>query len=393
MKKILGLLMVCSLIVVCEDDYEHNPITETDVKPNTVSNVKVVPIRGGFDISYDLPTNKDVLYVKAVYSNSKGEEVEVKSSVYTDKMQILGFGNTEKRTVSLYTVNRSNKISESVSFSESPLTPPITLIQNKMTISQDFGGANFKWTNEEKKPVIVMLLAEGKDKRLKVVETIYSSQSEANFLLRGREPTPQKFAALIRDRYDNFSDTIYPVSANKLITPLLEERLDKKLFKEIFLPGDSTWDNYGKSYSNFYDDNIDTSINGKGRVPLPHIYSLDLGVTVKLSRFILFQRNKYNNSYKYGNFKRYKVYGVKELPEDSGNLDNWIFLRECETGARPSGRSYNTDEDKATAKKGHEFTFDNAPEIRYFRLVVTETFSGSTYTQAAEITLWGDVVN
>ena len=392
MKKILGLLLVCSLMVVCEDDYDHNPINKGGVKPNPVSNVKFVPIHGGFDISYDLSTSKDVLYVKAIYTNSKGKEAEVRSSNYTNKIQILGFGDTGERTVTLYTVSKSDKTSDPISFKGNPLTPPVTLIQNKITISSDFGGAKFKWTNKENTPIAIMLLAEGRDKKLEVAKTVYTSQSETDVSLRGREPTPQKFAVLIRDRYDNFSDTIYPTSVDKLITPLFEERLDKKLFNKIVLSDDTNWDAWGGNYSYFYDDKKEGIVHTQGNHPFPQIYSIDLGVIVSLSRFNLLQRQ--NHPFKHGNPKRYTVYGAKELPADDGNLDNWIFLRECES-IKPSGlpMGQNTDEDMAHFRSGDEFTFDDAPEIRYFRLAVTETWDGVAFINAAELTFWGSISN
>src|SRR3546814_9614526 len=60
-----------------------------------------------------------------------------------------------------------------------------------------------------------------------------------------------------------------------------------------------------------------------------------LPITVKLSRFILHQRQNTGFAFSHGNPKKFTVYGAKELPADDGNLDNWIKLRDCES-VKPS---------------------------------------------------------
>ncbi|SHJ33177.1 protein of unknown function [Arenibacter nanhaiticus] len=397
MKKIFSLLFVCLLLVVaCEEDYEHTPITIDGEAPAGVENVQFTPVYGGFRITYDLPKDSDLLYVKAVYNNSKGEQVETRSSGYTNKIEILGFGDTEEKTITLIAVDRSENASKPVSFTGNPLTPPVKIIEQNLAITQDFGGAKFHWVNEEKTPISISLFAENDKKELEEVRTIYTSQSETSFSLRGYESVEQKFAAVIRDRYDNFSDTIYPATPNKMIIPLFEERLDKKQFKKLILANDTNWDAWEGDYTNFYDDDMKSIVHTQGDRPNPQIFSIDLGVVVKLSRFTLYQRLSHGSlhAYTHGNPKKYTVYGAKELPADPENLENWILLRECES-IKPSGLpiGQNTDEDIDHLNAGDEYTFDEAPEIRYFRLAVHETWDGAGYINASEITFWGNIIN
>lgn len=397
MKKILSLLVVFSLaFLACEEDYEHRPITSDSVAPGPIVNLNFTPINGGFDISYDLPSDKDLLYVKAVYQNSKGETADVIASVYDNKIQILGFGNTEEKQVMLYTVDRSENVSEAVSFKGSPLTPPVIIVKESMEITADFGGAKFKWINEQKAPLAFLLFAQNDQGELENVRTVYSSQSETSFSIRGYESVPMPFAAVIRDRYDNFSDTIYPKTPDKLLTPLFEQRLDKTIFKKVVLANDDNWDAWAGDYWNCFDDNMNSIVHTQGDQPRPSIITIDLGKNVILSRFKLFQRkaSQPHFAFTHGNPKLYTVYGAKELPGNDGNLDDWIKLRDCES-IKPSGLPIgsNTDEDIEHFLNGDEFTFDEGIEIRYFRLALNETWDGAGYVNFSELTFWGNIID
>ncbi|WP_150451867.1 DUF5000 domain-containing lipoprotein [Arenibacter lacus] len=398
MKKIVSLLFIGLLIMAgCEEDYEHLPTTKDTVAPNKIENLQYEPINGGFNITYDLPADKDVLYVKATYTNSKGETSEVRASAYKNKLKIEGFGDTSERTVKLYVVDRSENISEPVVFTASPLESPVNVIKESMSITADFGGARFEWVNELQTPISILLFAESKEGEWKEVQTVYTTQSESSAAIRGFESVPTKFAALIRDRYENTTDTIYPASPDKTIIPLFEERLDKTKFKKVVLSDDTNWDAWEGDYYNFFDDKLETIVHTQGDHPNPQIYTVDLGVTVKLSRFILHQRftPQLHFGFTHGNPKKYTLYGAKELPEDKGSFEGWIKLRECES-IKPSGLpiGQNTDEDIAHLDKGDEYTFElDVPEIRYFRLAVDETWDGAGYINASQITFWGNVVN
>jgi len=398
MKKIYSSLVILALaFFACEEDYEHSPITLEDQAPGPITNIKYTPINGGFDISYDLPSDKDLLYVKAVYKNNTGEMAEVKASVYANKLQILGYGDTEEKEVSVYAVDRSENISEAISFKASPLTTPVTIIQETMEITADFGGAKYKWTNEQKVPLAILLFAKNENGEMENVRTIYTSQSETSFAIRGYDSIPRSFAAMVRDRYDNYSDTIYPKTPDRLLTPLFEERLDKTKFKKIVLDNDDDWGAWGTDYTYGYDDDLNSFVHTQGDHPRPSIMTIDLGQNVVLSRFKLYQRalNEPYWAFTHGNAKQYTVYGAKELPAGTdGNLDNWIRLRDCES-IKPSGLPLdsNTDEDMDHFFNGDEYTFEEPLEIRYFRIAVNETWDGSGFITFSELTFWGSIIN
>ena len=93
----LLLLVVALLTFVACEELEHGPSSTDSVNPSKVENVTITPINGGFNISYDLPKDKDLLYVKAVYTNNKGIEAEVKTSAFNNKIQILGFNDVTRK--------------------------------------------------------------------------------------------------------------------------------------------------------------------------------------------------------------------------------------------------------------------------------------------------------
>ena len=394
---ILPLYIALLLLISCKEKMEHNPVLRDGQKPGPVENVKFTPINGGFDISYDLPADKDILYVKADYIDSKGEMASAKASGFDNEIRILGFGDVTEKTVTLYAVDRSENISEPVSFSGTPLVPPVDIIRETMHITEDFSGARFSWVNELQTPVSILLYAENENGQLESVQTVYTSQTETSFSLRGYPSEPTRFAAVIRDRYDNFTDTIYPPTPEGLLTPLFEERLDKDKFNKVILSDDTSWDAWEGYYEGWYDESlhdIDGIAHTQGDDPFPQIWTVDLGVTVKLSRFILHQRQNQSWAFTHGNPKSFTVYGAKELPPDDGTFDNWIKLRDCES-IKPSGLPIGqlTDEDLDRFQAGDEFAFEDAPEIRYFRLAVHQTWDGSGFVNLNEITFFGNITN
>ncbi|UFH34321.1 DUF5000 domain-containing lipoprotein [Flavobacterium acetivorans] len=395
--KYFKLIIALTLFVfVACSEFEHGPTDSSSGNPAKVENVVITPINGGLEITYDLPKDKNVLYVKAVYMNSKGVESEVKTSVFNNKIQILGFKDVAEVSVKLYSVNRAETNSEAVVVSGTPLISPVDMIQQNFEITTDFGGAKFKWNNALKTPIAIQLFAPNEKGKLELVNTQYTEQIASSFSLRGYPSVPTKFAAVIRDRYDNFSDTIYAGTADKMLVPLHEERLDKTIFKKVVLQNDDNWDAWEGDYWGLFDDKNGTIVHTQGNIPRPSILTVDLGVVVNLSRINVLQRADglgLGFAYTHGNPKKYAVYGSKELPGPDGNLANWIKLRDCES-IKPSGLpiGQKTDEDVAHFWAGDEYTFENAPEIRYFRFVVYDTWDGAGYISFSELTFWGNIV-
>lgn len=126
--KNLYIIFFCTIILFsCNDDFAHKPIGgESGTTPDPVRSARVLYNKpGGAVIAYDLPDNVDIQYIKAEFTNTAGVTRDVKTSSYIDTIEISGLGNTEPRTVKLYTVNRKEKVSEPVEIIINPLTPTI----------------------------------------------------------------------------------------------------------------------------------------------------------------------------------------------------------------------------------------------------------------------------
>lgn len=394
MKNIFILLVFSIVLVVGCEEKKYQPLSDDGVAPAAITNVQFEPIAGGFDISYDIPDDSDLLYVKAVYTDSHGDVAEVKSSMYTNEITIEGFGDTLAKTVDLYSVDRGENISKPASFTANPLLPSVKTMEKLLNITADFGGAKFSWENSEKTPIVIMLYAEDTLGRMENVHNVYTSMESGSYSIRGMESVPTRFAAIIRDRWDNFSDSIHPANKEKLI-PLLEERLDKTLFRKVVLANDDNWDAWEGDYYHTFDDDMLTINHTQGDHASPNIMTVDFGAEVTLSRFIVYQRQSHGpeyHAYTHGNPKKYDVYGSLDLPGMDGNLEDWTFLKSC-TSIKPSGLGLgqNTDEDIDHIITGDEYTFSEPIKIRYFRFAVTETWDGAGYIGFSEMTFFGQV--
>ena len=125
-----------------------------------------------------------------------------------------------------------------------------------------------------------------------------------------------------------------------------------------------------------------------------HIFTLDLGVLAKLSRFKFWQRQG-SWVFTHGNPKHFDVWGIDVLPEDNGaSLEGWTKMIENGEVVKPSGGPLGTNsaEDVAQAASGEEFEFPiEAPAVRYIRFVNLESWSTGKFMHFMEINFWGQI--
>ncbi len=399
MKKLYLYLVLLNLAILvgCKEN-TLDPLSNDGVAPGVVEIISVTPLHGGFEVEYKQPSDNDLLYIKAEYDLVGGVKGEVQVSYFENKLKVMGFGDTDERTAKIYAVDRSGNKSEPVEINASPLVPPIKLVQDSLIITTDFGGARFSWINRYEAPISIEIFAEDTiTHKLTKVNTVYTSQLISKYSIRNMKSVPTKFAAVIRDRWDNVSDTIKP--KGEKLTPLFEQKFDKTRMRKVVLTSDTGWSAWGFRYENLIDDNFTTHGHTQGDHPWPQIFTIDLGVKAKLSRFRVYQRDVDGGShliYTHGNPKKYDVYGAAVMPADPNDLSQWQKLREVCISTKPSGPgSQITDEDRVHAINGDEFDFDqlaNPSEIRYFRLVVWETWDGAGYVDFAELSWWGNII-
>jgi hypothetical protein len=408
----LTALTVCMTVLMnsCEKDVIGQTPTDKTA-PGKVTNVQAMSIPGGARITYDLPTDPDLLYVKAVWIVNNVEKNNT-ASLNSRTLDIKGFGSTDPQTVRLYSVDRSQNISEPAEVAITPATPPVDLIYSSMEMQEAFGGVLFRWENVAEEDVTLVIEGKTTDGEWEELDVVYSNIPEGSYTLRNQPSEQREFSVTVRDRWDNFSPR-----KSQVLTPLFEEKLDKKLWSRHLLTGDNSSERASGSggfWTELYDDNLGlTSYNWwYANVPtFPFFFTIDLGVTAKLSRNTLWHYMMNNGqTFTYGqhfNVKRWKIYGTNTISsetdesywkaegEGEGWKGDWYLLADCYS-YKPSGMDNNTvtQADRDYSVGGFSFDMDIAvPPVRYVRFHVTETWLNSWEVIIGEITFWGAIQN
>ncbi|MDD2327436.1 MAG: DUF4959 domain-containing protein [bacterium] len=390
---LLLAILVSLLFFACEEK-QLEPINESKGKPAPVSDVVVMYAPGGAILSFKLPPDDDVLAVKAVYTLSNGKVRESITSFYGDNLKIEGYNDTNEHEALLYTVSRSQELSDPLLVKFTPQESPLSKAIRTMEISSDFGGAYYTWKNLDKVLLTAEMVVEADNGDMQTARIVTSNLETPFFSIRGYEPTPRKFGIILKDNWDNLSDTIYPEGGT--VTPWLEMTLDKNLWSIYkingsYLPGDGTFTNWEGRDEYMFDGDVNTfghSYSGS----LPVGITIDLGKPAMLSRVTFFQRFQNGVYYSWGNPRRIIVYGRKDAPTN-GNWDEWIQLIDY-TMVKPSGTNdqytVNTDEDRLAALNGHEASFPiSSDSYRYLRFRFMTSWENRPYVHPAEITVQG----
>nr|WP_316819230.1 DUF5000 domain-containing lipoprotein [Pedobacter nyackensis] len=300
-----------------------------------------------------------------------------------------GFGEAKSYEVKLYAVDKAENQSEPVTVTVNPLTPAYIQTLNNLVLVDDFGGVNVQYTNANEADIAIVVLTPDNNNEMLPVKTFYTKAKLGAFSVRGYESKPRKFGAYIRDKFGNTSPIVY-----KDINPFFETMLDRFKHKAIVLPTDRV-----TAYSWPLDRLFDNSFaegNGFHTAPgpgLPLWFTVDLGVTAKLSRFKQFQRTTDGYSYRHGNMRKFEVYGAAVLPlVDDPNFTGWTKLGEYEV-VKPSGLppGQNTAEDLAKAAEGNEFNIDiNASAVRYIRIKMLQNWANTDFVHVMELQFWGN---
>jgi hypothetical protein len=355
------------------------------VAPGVVSEVKVENTPGGAILTYKLPGDEDLLYVKAEYVLKEGVKSEVKASLYTDTLKIEGFGSTEARKVYLYAVDRSKNESDPVETTIQPMEPPVATIGNTLRMIKDFGGVHLYWDNPDKAEISVVVTVKDHNQEYVPIDVFYSSMINGDAASRGLDTIPYDFGFFVQDRWNNQSEVKY-----ETITPLFEKQFDRLNFKPVELPNDEPA-GYGWVLQNMWDGIIgDQGFHTVSHGVWPQSITIDLGVTGKISRIKEYQRQG-DWIYRHGNLKHFEVWGAAEL-DPSGNWDSWTRLMDCYS-VKPSGLPLGqySAEDVTWAASGEEFL--NSPEnppVRYIRIFALENWSGGDFFHMSELEVFGD---
>lgn len=387
------LILFIFLAQGCKED-KLEPQENNATPPGQVSNIQVENQSGQAVIRYTLPSDQDLLYVKAVYRLASGVIREVKASYYTNSMILDGFGDTEEHEVSIYAVNRSETLSEPVKVIIRPLENPIWKVRKSLTVSPDFSGINIKASNPDKYDIAIEIMRKDSLGNWTAFPSIYTSAPKINETKRGLDTLQYSFGVTVRDRFMNYTDTVLAD-----IVPYYEESLSKSLFRKLELPGDAKVQNPALGMDKIWDGNADhTNHNRLLTVTTdvePQHITFDMGQSAKLSRIKIqnFGETLHDGNrlfYYRGQLRFFEIWG-SENPSADGGWDGWTRLGAFEC-VKPSGLPYEqqSSEDWDKMVYGVDYLFDNSPKIRYIRIRSIENWEGTTWMEIQEVTLYGD---
>ncbi len=414
MKQVFNLiyLLITLSIVGCKEEGRIDYIDDTTPAPAPVTILEVTAKPGGAKIKYKIPDDDNLMGVKVVYTRN-GELCESKASRYVDTLLVEGFGNTEPQEVQLFSVGVNEKLSEPVSTTIHPLTPPVRDVL--FDINESFGGViiNIEKNTSNADLAIVLMadtLVDTTKPQWVDLQTFHTKSREIKFARRGLKPAPFQFGVYLRDRWNNVSDTIY-----KTLTPIQEIKLPKTDFRNAALPTDyfkeaEDNNNYrlemlwtgpeASSGGEFYA----TSHSG----PIPQWFTIDLGRKMSISRFQKWPRSDYE-LYSGPAPRTFEVWGSDNPNPDGSWDDSWQLLGKFEQ-FKPSGYGEGrevgpvTDEDKDYWYNKTEFELlptEEAPNpyqtVTHLRFKILSTYNtygtdaGMSQVIIGELTFWGQL--
>ena len=390
--KILSILFISLVILFgCKDD-ENGDSTP----PGSLSVEDITPTNGGGIISYLLPDDSDVLFVRAEYTNSLGVDVYRVSSSHNNYIEIDGLNQNTPVQVRLFVVDENQNLSQPVEVEFTPLPSFIYLVQESISITPDLGGVKLEWENVAEKTVYVHLHIVSYDNE--EIRILSSNSSSENIFVRGLESVEMTFLTKVEDFDGNITD----LEEKATLTPLFEEMIDKStwtLVNQLSVNGNA-WE--GETTA-FWDDVVDTAETNSdnsyfiiwrdqngGTLNWPLDIVISLNKNVRVHRFKVWQR-----AFWYGGPTGVPYYYQEENMRSfdlfaSNNLTDWTLLGQFDIGD-PSDENGNIPQDFIdAAANGHDFNLDGVSDtFRYLKFSITSNYGSDTYVHGSEITLWG----
>ena len=390
MKKLLLLTILIFAINSCskQDDGDTTP-------PSVLTIDSVTPTNGGGIISYTLPNDDDILYVRAEYTNSNGVDVSRASSSYNNSIEIDGLNQTTALTITLYVVDQNYNQSAPIYVELVPLDSFIYLVQESIEVNTDLGGFRITWENIQSKTVYVFVhINNGTEEEIRILSSNNSSESIAVRGLPSEEIT-------ISTRIEDFDENSTTLEEKGTLTPLFEQVIDKSTWTLVASQSvnGNAWE--GAS-ANFWDDVIDTTNNNSdnsyfiatrenngGSLNFPLDIVIDLNKNVKIKRFKIWQRAYWYQGggvtyhYQEENLKSFNLYA-------SNDAQSWDLLGEFDIGDPRDSAGNIPASAFQEAIDGHDFTLDNTSEqFRYLKFSITSNYGSTIITVGSEITLYG----
>ncbi len=452
--KRVNYYIASALILATSCTSPTNWFDEKDgVPPGPVSNVQVENLNGGAKISYTLPSDNDLLGVKVAYTLTDGGQVlEKYASAGYNYVELEGFGDTKKHSVTVYAVDKSENISTGVTATIEPLIPPISLMRETLKAGPTFGGVSLSWDNEYGKDMGVSLFVKDKETGdMQLFDTYFSNSKDGKVIFRPFDPTEQEYRIEMFDRWKNYAEVM-----ETSLVPLAEQELPGRIGSQYIwsLFDDSNWlyrgeihndptnttysgrkfelvhdgkgqSNSANTYWNPGDDgvSIEKYIPGAGSklIPFPLYFTIDMGQKGVYSRFNLKPRLRTPNysaaipcdfeiwatndpklTTEVGDGSReanlaYWTSWEEANGTDAWKQDGWVKIATCKLVLSSGVSKYTegmalSDEDVQNyTKNGFDFDINEGVTegYRYLRWVINDTNTGQKLITICEMTFWG----
>lgn len=386
-------LIILMTMIGCKEENNIHPFG-SDVEPGSpgmVADVEVKNIAGGAIISYQLPDNSDIMYVKARYLVGKNRKMESRASVYCNQLTVAGFGDMNKHEVELVCVDRMENEGSPTKTIVNPLKPAVISTYESLDVQPTFGGIYVNFKNLERASLSIHVITTDSLNQSYEAYVQYTQAKEGPFYVHGFDAEDRIFDIYVMDRWGNTSDTLHTMQ-----TPFKESLLNKKLFNTYFLPNDVACNAWGGNLANAWNDDFTPTAyvhSAGGDDTFPMWFTFDIGGVAKLSRYKFYPLNMKEHAFNRGNLKKWEIWGRADTPSADGSWEGWTKLMECESH-KPSGSpiGQNTAEDLAVLENGEDFIFPGEiPSVRYIRFKIFETWGGINFIHFAEFTFWGNV--
>lgn len=388
----IGLVVFLLILTACKKEEENLD----KQAPGVVTNVEITPTHGGALITYELPADTDILYVKASYTNTLGQDMFKVSSFYDTTIELVGYNDVNQHEVKLEVYDRSNNVSDAVTETFAPLESHIELAKQNMEITPDFGGVRLVWENVSAKTLFTYLFYTDSNGN-EISEIIPSALEHEKKVIRGMDTIQKEFFIQVEDFHGNKTELV----SKGYHSPLYEEEIDKSkwtLVSSMSVDGNA-WE--GKT-ENMWDGIVDTKEsnddnsycmiwrnNNGGQLNYPMDIVIDMHASVVVNRFTVWQR-----AFWYGNENEYFYYQNENIKAfemyASNNLTDWTPIGEFaledlkdESGNVPAAAIQD-------AIDGHDFELEEYTRpFRYLKFSVTENFGSEEYVNISELSLFG----
>ena len=363
---------------------ELTTLVSDGVAPGPITNAVVENLSGAAKITYKLPTDQDLLYVKALYTSKQGAVRETKVSYYNNNLTVEGFGDTSAYEVKLYAVDRGENVSQPLSVTVKPKKAPFLIVRDSVKVVSDFGGISVSFKNSTENNIAIVVLANDSLGNFTPINTNYTNLKQSSFSVRDLKSVDTKFGIYIRDRWGNMSDTLITT-----LKPLFEVKLDRTKMKGVSLPTDAPL-GYSGAISYLFDGDLGNGgyYHTGDAAKMPQWFTYDMGVSVKLSRMTWFMRQGFY--FNLHNPRKVEIWGSNN-PSPDGSFNNWELIathEQIKPSGLPNGQLSNADNEAAAA--GETITFPlNVPKVRYIRFKTLRNWSDGTYVNFNEIYMWG----